>query len=303
MRKKKHIIGFTVVGMMVMLVFASCSLVDNDDGKGKKRFVISALFDGDGNNPNCFNIKWKMGDEFMVAPTNDEGPAALFSLMTGTGRKKAFFYTSNFEYEPNYTAAYPYAEASIKGRSVEFAIPAEQHLGTVAGNIANGANPMATVATSINFRFKHVYGSLGIPLFGGGYDIVHVSGIRLTALDTCEALWGTCTATIEGEDADAIVTSTTVNEAPTRNVLTLTCDLDLSPLSEVPTWFYIMLPPGTLASGFKIEVLDDDKVLFEKSTESDLAMAERAVMKRISTPISIENTPAITDTLQHQIFK
>lgn len=272
-----------------MLVLVLCSCVH--DGKGKKRFVISAILEGGGNKsqfgPNG-EVRWSLGDEFRVAPTNEEGPSAHFGLMTGSGRDRAFFYTSNFEYEPNYTAAYPYAEASIKGRTVVFAIPNEQHLGTVAGNIARESNPMVTVATSIDFKFKHVFGGLGIPFFGSEGD-VHVSGIRLTALDTCEALWGTCTATIEGEDADAIVTSTTVNEAPTRNVLTLTCDLDLSPMSEVPTWFYIMLPPGTLASGFKIEVLDDDKVLFEKSTESDLAMAERAVMKRISTPISVEN--------------
>ena len=91
-----------------------------------------------------------------------------------------------------------------------------------------------------------------------------------------------------------MVTSKTTNDAVGKNTVTLVCDVDLSLSSEAPTWFYVTLPPGTLASGFKLEVLDGSKVLAEKETTTPVAVVERKKVKYFN-PIMIED--ALDDTL------
>ena len=291
--KKECDIGVKLLGIMVFFILTSCTMGKNDDERG---FVFTATLENGGNkssgSPNG-EIKWMPGDAFKVAQCDGEGDTARFSLMAGSGKKRAFFYTSNFDLKPNYTAAYPYDAATIMGRTVVFDIPKKKNIGSTVGVIVNKTNPMVAVATSTNFHFMSVYGGVGIPLFGSD-DNIHVSDIRLTSLDTCEALWGTCTVTVSGEDKDATVTSTTTNDAVGKNMVTLACDVELSPSADAPTWFYVLLPPGTLASGFKLEVLDGDEVLVEKKTTSSVAVVERKKVKYFN-PILIED--ALDDTL------
>ena len=293
MMKKECNVIFMFLGMAAMVILVSCTTGNNN---GERGFIFTAILEDGGNKssdgPNG-NIKWTAGDAFKVAQCDGEGDTFQFSLMTGSGKNRAFFLTSNFKPEHNHTAAYPYDAATIMGRTVVFDIPQRKDIGSTVNVIVNKTNPMVAVTTGNSFHFKSVFGGVGIPLFGSD-DNIHVSDINLTSLDTCEALWGTCTAIISGEDKDATVTSTTTNDAVGRNTVTLACDVDLSPSSDAPTWFYVMLPPGTLASGFKLEVLDGSEVLVEKETTSPVAVVERKKVKYFN-PIMIEDT--FDDTL------
>lgn len=293
MMKKECNVIFMFLGMAAMVILVSCTMGNNNVERG---FIFTAILEDSGNKSSdgpYGEIKWTAGDAFKVAQCDGEGNTYHFNLMTGSGKNRAFFYTSNFKPEHNHTAAYPYDAATIMGRTVVFDIPNRKDIGSNVGVIPNKTNPMVAVTTGNNFHFKSIFGGVGIPLFGNDNNI-HVSDICLTSLDTCEALWGTCTAIISGEDEDATITSTTTNEAIERNTVTLACDVDLSLSSEAPTWFYVMLPPGTLASGFKLEVLDGSEVLVEKETTSPVAVVERKKVKYFN-PIMIEDT--FDDTL------
>ena len=163
--------------IMMAFILTSCTM-GNNDGDGGSIFTAT-LENGKNRSPGGPNgeIRWKLGDEFKVAQCDGEGDTAHFSIMAGSGKNRAFFYTSNFALKPNYTAAYPYDAATIMGRTVVFDIPNRKDIGSTVGVIVNKTNPMVAVATGTSFHFKNVFGGLCIPLFGNE-DNIHVTDIR-----------------------------------------------------------------------------------------------------------------------------
>ena len=100
-----------------------------------------------------------------------------------------------------------------------------------------------------------------------------MSAVRITSKNTSEKLWGAY------EVSNCAANEPTLTEAANNqgsNVVTLMCDVTLTTAAKT---FFVMLPPGTLANGFTMEVLDGNEVLATKETDSDVALVERNNVK------------------------
>ena len=217
--------------------------------------------------PNNGQVKWTTGDQMVIG--NDNGETAVFTLQSGEGTMEGVFGASNgFGTVGPFTAAYP-SDAVIENGKVTFNLPSTQAIAETE-TFANGANPMVARSDENNLSFKNLCGGLGIRLKGLG---THVTAIRITSMDTTEKLWGTYEVSNYTADEPSL-TVAAGNQG--TNVITLTCDVFLT--TEAKT-FFVMLPPGTLAAGFTVEVLDGDEVLTTMETIGEVFFIERNLLK------------------------
>ncbi len=261
---KKRLLLIALAGMMVL---TACN--KQKENQGEAQFTATTEHQGGRTslNPNNGNITWTSGDQIVIANDNDE--TAVFALQSGEGTTEGGFGTSGeFNTVGPFIAAYP-SDAVIGNDKVTFNLPATQSIENTE-TFANGANPMVACSDDKNLQFKNLCGGLGIRLKGVG---AHVSAVRITSKNTTEKLWGTFEVT------NCAANEPTLTEASGNqgsNVITLTCDVTLTTAAKT---FFVMLPPGTLANGFTMEVLDGDEVLATKETTSDIAFVERNNVK------------------------
>ncbi len=261
---KKSLLLIALAGLMTL---AACKKDKESQGEA----VFTATIEHQGGrtslDPNNGNINWTAGDQIVIANDNDE--TAVFTLQSGEGTTEGGFGTSDeFNTVGPFIAAYP-STALIAGDVVSFNLPATQTIGET-GTFANGANSMVACSDDKNLQFKNLCGGVGVRLKGNG---VHVSGVRITSKNTAEKLWGTY------EVSNCAANEPTLAVAPGNqgsNIITLACDVTLTTAAKT---FFVMLPPGTLANGFTMEVMDGDQVLATKETTSDVALVERNSVK------------------------
>jgi nitrogen regulatory protein PII-like uncharacterized protein len=217
--------------------------------------------------PNNGQVNWTTGDQMVIG--NVTGETSVFTLQSGEGTTEGVFGASNgFETVGPFIAAYP-LDAVIENDKVTFNLPSTQVIAETE-TFANGANPMVARSDDNNLSFKNLCGGLGIRLKGLG---AHVTAIRITSMDTTEKLWGTYEVNNCAADEPSL---TVASGNQGTNVITLTCDVNLT--TEAKT-FFVMLPPGTLASGFTVEVFDGEEVLTTAETTSDVFSVERNLLK------------------------
>lgn len=257
-----------LIALASTMLLAACNK-NNNESQGEAVFTATTEHQGGRTSldPNNGNINWTAGDQIVIA--NDNNETAIFSLRSGEGTTEGGFGTADdFNTVGPFVAAYP-ETATIANDVVTFNLPATQAMGET-GTFANGANPMVACSDDKNLSFKNLCGGLGIRLKGVG---AHVSAVRITSKNTSEKLWGTF------EVSNCAADEPTLAEASGNqgtNVITLTCDVTLTTAAKT---FFVMLPPGTLANGFTMEVLDGDEVLATKETDSDVALVERNNVK------------------------
>ena len=256
-----------IIALACLMTFTACK--KDKENQGEAQFTATTEHQGGRTslNPNNGNITWTSGDQIVIANDNDE--TAVFSLQSGEGTTEGGFGTSGeFNTVGPFIAAYP-SDAVIGNDKVTFNLPATQSIENTE-TFANGANPMVACSDDKNLSFKNLCGGLGIRLKGVG---AHVSAVRITSKNTTEKLWGTF------EVSNCAANEPTLTEASGNqgsNVITLTCDVTLTTAAKT---FFVMLPPGTLANGFTMEVMDGDEVLATKETTSDVAFVERNLVK------------------------
>ena len=261
---KKHVFLIALAGLMVL---AACKKDKESQGAAQFTATMEHLGGRTSLDPNNGQILWTADDQIVIGNDNDE--TAIFSLQSGEGTTEGGFGTSDeFNTVGPFIAAYP-STAEIEGDIVTFNLPATQTIGET-GTFANGANPMVAYSDDKNLQFKNLCGGLGIRLKGGG---THVSAVRITSKNTDEKLWG---AYEVSNCAAAEPTLTVASSNQGSNVITLNCDVTLTTAAKT---FFVMLPPGTLANGFTMEVLDGTEVLATKETTSGVAFVERNNMK------------------------
>ena len=261
---KKRLILIALTGMMVL---TACN--KQKENQGEAQFTATTEHQGGRTSldPNNGNITWTSGDQIVIANDNDE--TAVFSLQSGEGTTEGGFGTSGeFNTVGPFIAAYP-SDAVIGNDKVTFNLPATQSIENTE-TFANGANPMVACSDDKNLSFKNLCGGLGIRLKGVG---AHVSAVRITSKNTTEKLWGTFEVTNCAANEPTLIEASG-NQG--SNVITLTCDVTLTTAAKT---FFVMLPPGTLANGFTMEVLDGNEVLATKETTSDIAFVERNNVK------------------------
>ena len=217
--------------------------------------------------PNNGQVNWTAGDQMVIGNAN--GETAVFSLQSGEGMTEGVFAASNgFGTVGPFIAAYP-SDAVIENDKVTFNLLSTQAIAETE-TFANGANLMVAHSDDNNLSFKNLCGGLGIRLKGVG---AHVTAIRITSMDTTEKLWGTYEVNNCAADEPSL-TMASGNQG--TNVITLTCDVMLTTAAKT---FFVMLPPGTLAAGFTVEVFDGEEILTTMETTGDAFSVERNSLK------------------------
>ena len=267
MKKEYLLKKCIIIALAGLMTFAACK--KDKESQGEALFTATTEHQGGRTSldPNNGQINWTAGDKIVISNDNDE--TAIFNLQSGEGTTKGGFSTSGkFNTVSPFIAAYP-SDAVIAGDVVTFNLPATQTIGET-GTFANGANPMVACSDDKDLYFKNLCGGLGIRLKGTG---IHVTAVRIISKNTTEKLWGNY------EVSNCAATNPTLIVASNNqgsNVITLNCNVTLTTAAKT---FFVMLPPGTLADGFTIEVLDGDKVLATKETTSNIALVERNTVK------------------------
>lgn len=261
---KKHVFLIALAGLMVL---AACKKDKESQGVAQFTATMEHLGGRTSLDPNNGQILWTADDQIVIGNDNDE--TAVFTLHSGESTTEGNFGTSGeFNTVGPFIAAYP-SSAEIEGDVVTFNLPATQTIGET-GTFANGANPMIAYSDDKNLQFKNLCGGLGIRLKGVG---AHVSAVRITSKNTEEKLWGAYEVSNCAADEPTLAVASG-NQG--TNVITLNCDVTLTTAAKT---FFVMLPPGTLANGFTMEVLDGNEVLTSKETTSDVALVERNNVK------------------------
>ena len=297
---KKHVF---LIALACLTALVSCN--KNKESQGTAQFTATIEHQGGRTSldPNNGQINWTAGDQIVIG--NDNGENAIFSLQSGEGTTEGGFGTSDeFNTVGPFIAAYP-SDAEIENDKVTFNLPATQTIGE-AGTFGNGANPMVACSDDKNLQFKNLCGGLGIRLKGVG---AHVSAVRITSKNTEEKLWG---AYEVSNCAANEPTLTVASGNQGSNIITLNCDVTLTTAAKT---FFVMLPPGTLANGFTMEMLDGNEVLATKETTSDIALVERNNVKcfneilidvefdgNVEIPTGMSNTDIIVTNLVEDAF-
>lgn len=259
------------IALAALVMFAGCKKENNTKGVTLKASIEQNKGDGSRTslNPTDGAICWTAGDKILV---NNGTTSSVFTLSSGQGTADGSFKTSGeFELGENNVAVYP-ATATLVGNKVNVTLPETQTL-TAAGTFANGANPMLAVSTDENFTFTSLCGGLGISLTG---DNVDITGIEIVSANANDKLNGAFECTT---DESALVAAS--DNAGTNRIM-LNCNTTLT--MTVPQDFYIVLPVGTLANGFTMNVYNGgDEPIYSKSTESTALTVEPNTVKTMNT--------------------
>ena len=300
---KTNKITLMVMGLAVACLLASCKK-DNDnsndnntpaDGKG---FIGYTEWNG-GNrthgvpNGNIIAVNWTEVDEILVA--NQSGDTLTYTLSEGkdstVGKFESERQTDEF-LEPNYAAIYPAKNAegvknnitvTADGITATFNLPATQNY--LENSFAEKSMPMAAYSENQIFQFRNVLGGICFPLVGEGMTVTKVV---LTSAASNEALWGTCTTTISTDGSEP--TSTVSNAETTKNVITLNCGSGIT-LGSDPTDFYIMVPAGTLGTGFTVEAFNGETSIYSKTADWSASPVDnfipRSVIRKVNHNLEI----------------
>ena len=215
------------------------------------------------------DVIWKTGDKIIVY--NDATPnGKVFTLDDDSdGKKQGTFSGPKLSGSGPYYAVYPAEIAgTLSGNSVSIDVNPIQNVAK-SGTFGAGANISAAISADITeFFFKNVCGLLAITLQGAQ----SVEQIRLTA-DGDELLSGSGCLTLSPTEVP-ILELTSGSRSVTLNMS------GSNALSPEGTTFYIVVPAGSLASGFAVEIADSEGGAMVKHAADDgYNRVERATVK------------------------
>ena len=191
------------------------------------------------------SVLWNTGDKIKLF--NADHPSGVeFELKEGAGTTKGLFSGEAMGDGPYY-AVYPSSCAgTLSGTSVSVTLPAEQAY--AEGSFGAGANlSFARAADQLeNLSFRNVCGSLSLTLTGSGA----ITSLRLYTKGD-EVLHGA--GTLSMVEGLPVLNMAAGQTAPSLRYITLNCG-GVS-LTGGKT-FYLVVPAGTLASGFTVEAVD-----------------------------------------------
>ena len=300
---KTNKITLMVMGLALVSLLGSCKKDNGGNNGGTESVKGFTAFTEQGDNGNSkthgvadgntIAVQWTADDEILVANQNGNGDQLAYTLNGGADSTEGTFTsedeTSDF-LESDFVAIYPATNAAgtantISGTTATFNLPATQTY--LENSFAEKSMPMVAYSSDQSLQFKNVLGGLCCP-------IVSSQGLRVTKVvvtsAASEALWGTCTTTISTNGDDP--TSTVSNTETNKNVITLDCGDGIMLDPNTATDFYIMVPAGTLESGFKVEAYDGTVKIYEKSTATapGAGFIPRSVVRKVNSNLSIEIT-------------
>lgn len=209
------------------------------------------------------SVVWRQGDVIRVF--DSMGAHGDFTLDNACDGLTTGTFTGTFSGTGPYYAVYPADVAqSLDETSVVIDIPKTQTL--AAGTFGDKANiAFATAATlSDAFSFKNVLGAVKIQLSSS----ITATDVRIETKGT-ELLWGTATVAMDGSGLPEITNLT--NTAYDKQIVTAS-----KAGGVAGTEFYVMVPPGALASGFVVHVMDNASKAMVK-TATAVTMTRSAI--------------------------
>lgn len=202
-----------------------------------------------------WSVLWSEGDQIKVF-NNTHPEGVSFTLIRGEGTPYGTFSGPDPGAGP-FQAVYP-ADRAGKGNrsSIPVSFPSTQTY--AEGSFGPGASLAAGAADQLDgLRFHNLAGALSLTLTGNQT----ITGIRLCS-NAEEQLWGT--ASIKGwtEDIPTVSFDSGQDGASFREVY-LDCGKGVVLTGEgVP--FHLIVPAGTLAGGYRIEVYDSEGLAMVK---------------------------------------
>jgi hypothetical protein len=266
MRNRKQTLRLVAVCLVAIGFLSSCGK-DNNTSSGRGFRAISEQGSDDGSRTYLDGtaVKWDENDQIGVR--NATGETLCFGLGEGANTSYGTFYSdgvnANF-FRPNFTAIYPTtstagtANTMTSATTATFDLPAVQTYRT--NSFGTKAMPMMAYSTDEELEFKNVLGGVVFPLTCSQNDEFNytVKSVVLTSNNPNDVLWGSCSTTVSGLDGEATLSSTVANNAASKHIITLDCGPDGVELTRgTPIDFIIMVPAGTLESGFTVKVVGD----------------------------------------------
>ena len=200
-------------------------------------------------------VVWNSGNQIKVFnAANPNGK--VFTLTSGVGKTTGEFSGELLSGNGPFYAVYPASAAgTLSDGKVSITIPQSQEL--TAGSFGNNANISLAQADNLTdaLHFKNVLGAVCIQVTSS----IPAKRVRIqTKAD--EPLWGSATVQmVEGVPALTLAPGTADNqivEASTAG-------------SASGTAFYLMLPPGTLASGFVAQVAAGEYAMLQEAPAAE----------------------------------
>ena len=214
---------------------------------------FSAVLEQDGTRTaldNELHLNWSAGDKIRVF-TSGSPSGKVYELSDGAGTPNGVFTGPAIGTGPYY-AVYPAdAGISLSGSSLHVTLSSRQVY--AEGSFGAGANLAAAKDDVLeNLRFRNLEGALSLKLTGSKT----IRSVRLF-VPVGETLNGT--AVISGWDGEAPVLQFDVGQTGESYAqVTLSCGSAGIALSSQEKSFYLVLPVGSLANGFFVEVSDTE---------------------------------------------
>lgn len=227
---------------------------------------------------------WNLGDAIGVF--NSEGNSSRFQLTAGEGTAVGSFRGSLPE-STNYYAIYPYdSNSSYSSNLLHFSKSKTQE--GIADDFPRDANTMVAAFTSDRLEpaFKNVFGLLEIKLSGTS----KVGKIILTGNNQNEMLWGDFTLRMDGTQGTNSQ-SLSVSNGSNETILNFSTPVQLSEGSTRS--FYFVLPSGSLASGFTIDVYDGANNLVCTQPTSRNQSITRSRIRSMNTIADVNRIPTL----------
>lgn len=253
-------------GIMLLSLAVSCTQVrENDlmpqtpggDPEPSGTITFTAHFDADSRTQfgDDWSVLWSEGDAIQVF--NESHPEGVtFTLVGGEGTPAGMFRGPDPGAGP-FRAVYPAGRTGQgNGTSVPVSFPSTQPY--AEGSFGPGANLAAGMADQLDgLRFHNLSGALSLTLTGSG----SITGIRVCSYAE-EQLSGAATLSGWTEGTPAVSFDAGQAGESFREVY-LDCGTGVA-LSGDGKPFYLTVPAGTLAGGYRIEVYDADGLAMVK---------------------------------------
>lgn len=218
---------------------------------------------------DSYSVVWNAGDQIRVFNEATPGGKVFTLDAASAGKTQGTFTGSALSGSGPYYAVYPASAAgTLSGNTVGIDLASIQSA-AASGSFASGANVAAGVAADISeIYFKNLCGLLAVTLKGSK----SVSQIRLTA-DGGEWLSGT------GRVSLSLAEDPSLQLESGSSSVTLNLS-QASALTSGGSTFYLVVPAGSLAAGFAVEVCDTQGGAMVKHAADDGSnMVERAAVK------------------------
>lgn len=302
----KRINTFIIAGLVAISLLASCKKNENNNSGTADGQGFSATIEQSANadskthginvGDNQINVVWNDADQILVANHIDDGGTSqtlTYELTEGKDKQKGDFYTGQDHedfFHPNYAAIYPAKNTAgtanaLSGKTATFNIPDTQ---PYAGSeiFASKTVPMVAYSSDRTLLFKNACGGLRFPMVGSNITVRRVE-LTTTTFNTSDRLSGRFT--VDCTSIDPIIQW----QSDGSNTITIDCGSDGVAIGTSPTYFYFMLPPGTL-HGLSLTAYDiSGNVVYRAANSSDYTIERNKIKKvgaNLEVPLKVTTT-------------